>query len=185
MLTRIQLEKILKSGSSLFINIESSELNIASVLIILFFKKKILHVILTKRSSNLRNHAGEISFPGGVFIPEDKYLINTAIRETKEEIGIKVPERSILRKLENVLTSNSKHMIIPYIALLERSPITVTNIEVEKVLDFPLLKLLKTIEYPCGYQKRSEVFKYVYEGEVIWGATARILHQLSQFMPAG
>ena len=102
MLTRIQLEKILKSRSSLFINIESSELNIASVLIILFFKKKILHVILTKRSSDLRNHAGEISFPGGGFIPEDKYLINTAIRETKEEIGIKVPERSILRKLENV-----------------------------------------------------------------------------------
>ena len=83
------------------------------------------------------------------------------------------------------LTSNSKHMIIPYIALLERSPITVTNIEVEKVLDFPLLRLLKTIEYPCGYQKRSEVFRYVYEGEVIWGATARILRQLSQFMPAG
>ena len=182
MLTKIQLERMLRSESSLLINTGRSELNIASVLIILFFKKRSLHVILTKRSSNLRNHAGEISFPGGVFSSEDKFLINTAIRETREEIGIVVPKKLILRKLDEVFTSNSRYKIIPYIAVLDRIPNTITSIEVEKVFAPPLLKLLKTIEFYGGYQSESEFLRYIYEGEVIWGATARILHQLSRFI---
>src|SRR5262245_29538609 len=182
MLTKIQLKRMLRSESSLLTNNGRSELNIASVLIILFFKKSNLHVILTKRSSNLRNHAGEISFPGGVFSPEDKFLINTAIRETKEEIGINVPKKLILRKLDEVFTTNSKYKIIPYIALLHRIPNTITSLEVEKVFAPPLLKLLKTIEYYRGYQTELEVIRYLYQGNVIWGATARILHQLSRFI---
>ena len=182
MLTKIQLERMLRSESSLLTNNGRSELNIASVLIILFFKKNNLHVILTKRSGNLRNHAGEISFPGGVFSPEDKFIINTAIRETREEIGIIVPKKLILRKLDEVFTSNSKYKIIPYIALLDRIPNTITSIEVEKVFAPPLLKLFKTIEFYGGYQSESEFLRYIYEGEVIWGATARILHQLSRFI---
>ena len=59
-------------------------------MLLIHFTRSSPHVLLTKRSSHLRSHGGEISFPGGRYTKEDENLINTAIRETGEEIGLKL-----------------------------------------------------------------------------------------------
>ncbi len=66
-------------------------------MVIIHFPKNIPSILLTKRSIYLKNHAGEISFPGGKFSPStDKSFLDTAIRETYEEIGIKINKKQII-----------------------------------------------------------------------------------------
>ena len=72
------------------------------VLVIIHYSEIIPHIILTKRSSNLRSHANEISFPGGKYANEDNSLIETAIRETKEEIGIDIMREISLEGLQGL-----------------------------------------------------------------------------------
>ena len=81
----------------------------AAVLIIIHPKNHIPHIILTKRSSTLKSHSGEISFPGGQYSPaEDLDLLDTALRETKEEVGLGFRPENIQGRLNsvNTLTSN-------------------------------------------------------------------------------
>jgi 8-oxo-dGTP pyrophosphatase MutT (NUDIX family) len=92
----------------------------ASVLVIIHYNQIIPHIILTKKSSNLRCHASEISFPGGKYVKEDKSLIETAIRETKEEIGIDIMRGDIIGRLARVRTLTSKFIIMPFVTLQDR-----------------------------------------------------------------
>ncbi|HZD82390.1 MAG TPA: CoA pyrophosphatase, partial [Nitrososphaeraceae archaeon] len=89
----------------------------AAVLVIIHYGKIVPHIILTKRSSNLRSHANEISFPGGKYANEDNSLIETAIRETKEEIGIDIMRRDIIGGLARVKTLTSNFTIMPFVTL--------------------------------------------------------------------
>jgi 8-oxo-dGTP pyrophosphatase MutT (NUDIX family) len=153
----------------------------AAVLVIIHYGKIIPHIILTKRSSNLRSHANEISFPGGKYVKEDKSLIETAIRETKEEIGIDIMRRDIIGRLERVKTLTSNFIIMPFVTLQDRiSEPKIYVDEIEKVIDVPLMEVLGTIAPDIDHYNLSvtEVYKFTYENEVIWGATARILKQL-------
>jgi 8-oxo-dGTP pyrophosphatase MutT (NUDIX family) len=136
---------------------------------------------LTKRSSNLRSHANEISFPGGKYANEDNSLIETAIRETKEEIGIDIMRRDIIGGLARVKTLTSNFTIMPFVTLQDRiSEPKIYVDEIEKVIDVPLMEVLGTIAPDIDHYNLSvtEVYKFTYENEVIWGATARILKQL-------
>jgi 8-oxo-dGTP pyrophosphatase MutT (NUDIX family) len=154
---------------------------VAAVLVIIHYGKIIPHIILTKRSSNLRSHANEISFPGGKYVKEDKSLIETAIRETKEEIGIDIMRRDIIGRLERVKTLTSNFIIMPFVTLQDRiSEPKIYVDEIEKVIDVPLMEVLETIAPDIDHYNLSvtEVYKFTYENEVIWGATARILKQL-------
>ena len=154
---------------------------VAAVLVIIHYGKIIPHIILTKRSSNLRSHANEISFPGGKYVKEDKSLIETAIRETKEEIGIDIMRRDIIGRLERVKTLTSNFIIMPFVTLQDRiSEPKIYVDEIEKVIDVPLMEVLGTIAPDIDHYNLSvtEVYKFTYENEVIWGATARILKQL-------
>jgi 8-oxo-dGTP pyrophosphatase MutT (NUDIX family) len=158
-----------------------SMFRVAAVLVIIHYSKIIPHIILTKRSSNLRSHANEISFPGGKYVKEDKSLIETAIRETKEEIGIDIMRRDIIGRLERVKTLTSNFIIMPFVTLQDRiSEPKIYVDEIEKVIDVPLMEVLGTIAPDSDHYNLSvtEVYKFTYENEVIWGATARILKQL-------
>jgi len=136
---------------------------------------------LTKRSSNLRSHTGEISFPGGKYTADDGSLYETAIRETKEELGLTIKPKDIVGRLDIVKTLTSNYIIVPYITLQDKiaEPRIFVD-EVEKVLDVPLFDILNTMEPDTDHYHLSlkEVYKFTYQNEVIWGATARILKQL-------
>jgi 8-oxo-dGTP pyrophosphatase MutT (NUDIX family) len=156
---------------------------LSAVLVIIHFRDGKPHIVLTKRSSELKNHAGQISCPGGTFSNFDKDLLNTALRETFEELGLKIDEKEVIGNLRSVHTLTSNFTIVPYVAILE----SVGNLNPDKkeigaVLDLPLLNLLKTMKPDDEHTSFGELYKFEYDGNLIWGATARILKQLHDIM---
>ena len=93
--------------------------SLSSVVVLIHFTKSSPHILLTQRSSNLRSHGGEISFPGGRYNKEDETLLNTAIRETGEEIGIRLTADDILGCLKAVKTLTSNFFIVPFVSVLQ------------------------------------------------------------------
>ena len=105
---------------------------IASVLIIIYGESPF--VIMTKKASNLKVHAGEIAFPGGKWCENDQDLLETAIRETKEELCLDVSREHVIGQLDSVITLNSRYRITPFIAILDTVPSLTANSEVESCL---------------------------------------------------
>jgi len=160
------------------------EFKFAAVMITIHFTNRNPNVILIKRTRLVKNHAGEISFPGGNFMKVDNEMLETAIRETSEEVGIKIKREQVIGNLNAERTLSSRYIIYPYVTLLERIPVIIdTNYEVEKIIDAPLIPLLKSRESDIKHQQEysiPQLPKFTYKNEIIWGATARILDQLAK-----
>jgi 8-oxo-dGTP pyrophosphatase MutT (NUDIX family) len=156
----------------------------AAVMLTIHFTNATPHVILIKRSNLVKNHAGEISFPGGNYMENDIDMLETAVREIGEEIGFKIKREDVIGHLDAERTLTSRYIIYPYVALIDRLPeITSKNYEVEKIIDAPLVPLLKSREQDLKHQEQysiPELPKFKYKNEIIWGATARILDQLAR-----
>jgi 8-oxo-dGTP pyrophosphatase MutT (NUDIX family) len=149
-------------------------------MVIIHFPNDIPTVLLTKRSILLKNHAGEISFPGGKFSNSDKSFLDTAIRETSEEIGITINKNQVIGCLNPVYTHTSHILIYPYIALIKEITEKLRpNLEVEEIINFPIKKLKTSILKDEQISKINiKMFKFVLDDYIIWGATARILKEL-------
>jgi 8-oxo-dGTP pyrophosphatase MutT (NUDIX family) len=158
----------------------------AAVLIVIHCKNLIPHVLLTRRSSGLKSHTGEISFPGGQYSSaQDLNLLDTALRETKEEVGLSFRPEDILGELKSVYTLTSNYSIVPFITIQKK--IATPKIfaeEVECVIDVPLEETLATFQPDIEHYHISQigVYKFTFQGTVIWGATARILKQLYDYL---
>ncbi|MEM2760282.1 MAG: CoA pyrophosphatase [Nitrososphaerales archaeon] len=152
---------------------------LAAVLLIIHFNKGQPYVLLTKRSNDLKNHAGQISCPGGTYVDSDGDLMYTAIRETYEEIGIRIDERNIIGTLRAVHTLTSNFTILPFVAIMDKveNP-KPDNKEIDAVINAPLLDLLKTVKRDLEHSSFGEVYRFEYKENVVWGATARILKQV-------
>jgi len=152
----------------------------SAVLVIIHYHGGKSHVFLTRRSSALKSHRGEISFPGGRYVDSDDTFLATALRETEEEIGIRFRPEQIAGNLRAVRTITSNHFIVPFVTLQDELPEhRISASEVESVIDAPLIETLKSIEPDTEhYSLAKGVFKFTYDGNVVWGATARILKQL-------
>ena len=165
--------------------IRSKRFKFAAVMIPIHFTNGNPNVILIKSTKLVKNHAGEICFPGGIFMDKDVKMLVTALREISEEIGIKLKREQIIGYLDTERTLTSSYIIYPYVALMDSLPkIINTNYEVEKILDAPLIPLLKSRESDLNRQRQysdPHLPKFTYKNEVIWGATARILDQLANF----
>ena len=153
----------------------------SSVLVIIHFNIEYTPtVILTKRSSNLRNHAGEISFPGGRVSDQDGSIVETAIRETFEEIGLPIQKEKIIGCLSPTNTYTTQILIYPFIVILGKISFPFQpNEEVEKVIEIPLENLRDCMAVDEEHSTRdNKMFKFSVNGYLIWGATARILKNL-------
>ena len=154
------------------------EFKFAAVMITIHFTNRNPNVILIKRTRLVKDHAGEISFQGGID------MLETSIRETSEEIGIKIKREQVIGHLNAERTLSSRYIIYPYVTLLDRIPvITDTNYEVEKIIDAPLIPLLESRESDIKHQQEYSIPhlpKFMYKNDIIWGATARILDQLAK-----
>jgi 8-oxo-dGTP pyrophosphatase MutT (NUDIX family) len=153
----------------------------SGVLVIIHFPANVPSVLLTKRSIYLKNHAGEISFPGGKYYSSDKTILDTAIRETYEEIGIKINKKQIIGRLTPIYTYTSKILIYPFIALEEKIPdkFQSNSAEVEQIINLPLEQLKASIsEDNYRLNKNFKMFKFIVDDYIIWGATAQILKEL-------
>ncbi len=158
---------------------ELDENELASVLIIIYGKDPF--VIMTEKAKNLKVHAGEIAFPGGKWYEKDHDLLETAIRETKEELGLEISKERIIGQLDNVITLNSQYKITPFIAILETVPVLTPNSEVESILHIPLASFLNTIAEDNLPEHRSikEMYTFTFENHHVWGASARMLKQIN------
>jgi 8-oxo-dGTP pyrophosphatase MutT (NUDIX family) len=154
----------------------------AAVLVILFNKNSKTHVLMTKRSLDLKIHAGEISFPGGIMEPDDEHLMNTALRETIEEIGLDVDASQVIGCLPRVQTRTGFE-ITPYVAILQSLPdLTISEEEVHEVLEMPLTALLSTHQRDVGYKPAEKMVVYWFKCHRIWGASAKILRQIENLI---
>ena len=154
----------------------------SAVLIGLFQSAKGVEVILTRRSHQLTNHRGEISFPGGR-LDEGETVIAAALRETQEEIGINPSEAQIIAELSAMSTVVSNSHIVPVVARFEQRPeMRPMNSEVDRVFTVPLSELTRSDTYSQEYWKfpdRELQINFFYlDDETVWGATARMLLQV-------
>ena len=146
--------------------------------------KRLPRVILTKRSAHLKTHSSEISFPGGRHTKSDASLIQTALRETEEEIGIRISERDVVGSLRAVRTMTSNHFIVPFVTIQQSfAEHRLQALEVEELIDAPLLDILKSISADTEhYGLARDAVRFTFGDYVIWGATARILKQLYEIL---
>src|SRR5919112_6449696 len=156
----------------------------AAVLVIIHYHKDGPHVFLTKRSSNLKSHRGEISFPGGRYVEGDGTFLKTALRETAEEVGIEFTIDQIVGCLSAVRTMTSNHFIVPFVTIQDILPqYRISSSEVEAVIDAPLIETLESIELDTEhYHLAKDAFKFTYGKNMIWGATARVLKQMHDIL---
>jgi len=157
---------------------ELDENELASVLIIIYGKDPF--VIMTEKAKTLKVHAGEIAFPGGMWCAKDKDLLETAIRETEEELSLQISREQVIGQLDNVITLNSKYKITPFVAILENISPPKPNSEVKSILHIPLVPFLKTMAKDTNPEHLSikEMYTLTFEKYNIWGASARILKQI-------
>ena len=154
----------------------------SAVLIPIYCKQREYHILFTKRTETVKDHKGQISFPGGAYEEQDKTLANTALRESSEEIGLAAEAVELLGELDDFATTTSGYIISPFVAAIRWPyPFKPDPIEVGKIIEAPLSALLNR---DCRRQETDtldgeviDTYSYDYQGNIIWGATARILDQ--------
>jgi 8-oxo-dGTP pyrophosphatase MutT (NUDIX family) len=141
------------------------------------------HVVLTRRSSRLRSHTHQVSFPGGRLDPGEPPLAG-ALREAREEVGIDPASVEIIGRLAPVRTALNPSAITPFVGVTSDRPRLVPNpAEVERAFDVPLVELMDPDVYreelwrfPEGTERSMAFFELV--GDTVWGATATMLIDL-------
>ncbi|MDZ7674340.1 MAG: CoA pyrophosphatase [Acidimicrobiales bacterium] len=155
----------------------------SSVLVPLYEDAGQVHVVLTRRSWQLRSHTGEVSFPGGRREAGDVDLWETATREAMEEIALDPTVAERIGELDHLATVSSNSTIVPYVAALPRRPELVPNDdEVDAILHVPMVELADPGVYRQeiwrwdGMERPIHFFELV--GDTVWGATASMLVDL-------
>ncbi len=156
----------------------------AAVLIPLHWVNDEVHVLLTKRSEQLKHHSGQVSFPGGGFDESDITIRQAAIRETEEEIGITADFIDVVGYLDDVKTISGFY-VTPFVAILKDGFEIIENKdEVSEVFSVPLDYFMQqeNLEQRSAEYKGKNVNYYVYphENHTIWGVTAEIIVKLIQ-----
>ena len=170
----------------------------ASVLVALAEREDGLHVLLTQRADHLRDHAGQISFPGGRAEPHDLDAAATALREAEEEVGLRHDRLEVIGQLPTYSTVTS-FIVTPVVALV-RSPFNVAELaldsfEVAEAFEVPLAFLMNPAHHQRhvvsleGKRRTFLSMPWTATGEdgrareyFIWGATAAMLRNLYRFL---
>jgi 8-oxo-dGTP pyrophosphatase MutT (NUDIX family) len=163
----------------------------AAVLVPIIARPEALTVLLTRRTDHLRDHSGQVSFPGGRVEPHDEGAEATALRETREEVGLEPQRVEVLGRLSDYHTRTG-YRITPVVGLVAPPfELRLDAHEVAAAFEVPLAFLLD----PANHQRRAREYQgrlvhyYAMEwgGHTIWGATAGMLVNLSLHLlqPAG
>ncbi len=162
----------------------------ASVLIPLVQRDAGLALLLTQRTAHLNDHAGQISFPGGRAEEEDADAIETALRETQEEIGLHRRHIEVIGTLPDYFTGTG-YRVTPVVALVTPPfELKADTFEVAEIFEVPLAFLMDgmnhqrmAIDLPEGAGRRT-FYAMPYKHFFIWGATAGMLRNLFHFLRA-
>ena len=174
--------KVVGHSATLTHNPPPQDAKASAVLIALFQGTNGVEVVLTRRSQQLRNHRGEISFPGGR-IDDNEVAADTALREAEEEIDLARADVEIIGQLSAVGTIVSNSHIVPIVARLHSKPsLFARNAEVDRVFSVPLVDLIRQDTYAeefwVGPGGEHCIHFFHLDDETIWGVTARMLFQI-------
>jgi len=151
----------------------------AGVLILLFEREQELAIPLIRRTEDGSVHSGQVALPGGTFEPADEDIVQTALRETAEEIGVKAATVEVLGRLSDLYIPPSNFLVSPVVGRIadppdfEPDPHEVAHIieaSVSELLDEKRIKITERFGFTVPY--------FDIQDEVIWGATAMILSEL-------
>ena len=162
----------------------------AAVLILLFPEKGSIHTVLMQRPEYKGVHGGQISFPGGKKEPSDIDIIHTAIREAYEETGLIQEEINVIDTLTPLFIPVSNMIVTPVLGWTNNKPefrhhpgevVFLFDAAISKLLDTSIIRK-KPMEI---HGEMIDVKYYDYDGNIIWGATAMMLHELLTIIRRG
>ena len=159
----------------------------SAVMLTLFFRKDSLRSLLIQRATYPGAHSGQISLPGGKQELYDKSLLETAIRETFEEISVPVSPNEIIGSLSPITIPISKFTVYPYISLLSDTPeYKVDGNEVVSIIEFDVWEFIHHAainNYKVkGISAELEAPAFNIDGHIVWGATAMILNEFREIV---
>ena len=162
---------------------EGRKLRPAGVLVPILIADGAARVYLTKRSSALKHHPGQIAFPGGKQDPADATIEDAALREASEEIGLSPGNVEVLGQMPTHETVTS-FSVTPVVGLIRKPFVPVPEPgEVEEVFDVPLMHLMTQARYSIQWRhwrgSRRRYYTVPFGPYYIWGATARILRAMA------
>jgi 8-oxo-dGTP pyrophosphatase MutT (NUDIX family) len=154
----------------------------AAVLIPIYEANGATYIVFTERTHMVRTHKGQISFPGGSRDAGDASLLDTALRECAEEVGIERESVEIVGQLDDCPTHVSNYVITPFVGVIPWPHVfKARETETAGIIEASITDLL---DDRCVTEETEIVdgavvpaYYYAYRGKVIWGATARILKQ--------
>lgn len=154
----------------------------AAVLVPLLEKDGEVHLLFTRRTDHLRNHAGQISFPGGSRDTEDPTPLHAALRESQEELGLPTREVDVLGMLDESPTT-TLFRIQPFVGVIPADyPFQVSAGEIAELIEVPLAHMIRPGSWRTERARfgriERDVHFFDYGAHVIWGATARIVKNL-------
>ena len=178
---KAELKKLLSEKQKRHIN--DADRVQSAVLIPIYKNEEEYHIVFIRRTETVKTHKGQISFPGGTREVSDETLLDTAIRESDEEIGLLPDDIDILGELDDEVTTTSNYVVTPFVGVIPWPYSFVINKgEVDEIIRVPVAALMESeclkpdTEFLNG--RKIESYTYDYNGNVIWGATARILYKL-------
>ena len=157
--------------------VEESELKCAAVLVPLVWQDDEWHLLYTRRTDTVESHKGQVSFPGGACDDGETTPEQTALREADEEIGLKPTDITVLGRLSDMITV-SYYQVTPVVGVVKWPIVSqVGEAEVARVFTIPLGWLANPSnrwQFDRSDSKRGLIAYHPYDGELLWGATARM-----------
>ncbi len=153
----------------------------SAVLLPIYNKEGQCYILFTRRTEKVKEHKGQISFPGGAR-QDGESLLETALRESREEISLSPADVEVLGELDDTVTVVSNYIVTPFVGVIPwPHNLKADGWETDEIIEAPIAALLDK----NSREDRDEVIEgkavtsyyYHYGDRVIWGATARILHQ--------
>jgi 8-oxo-dGTP pyrophosphatase MutT (NUDIX family) len=142
-----------------------------------------VEILLTRRTDTVLTHKGQISFPGGQQEKGDADIVETALREAYEEVGLEPSRVEVLGELDDVFTAVSGFVVTPVVGVMDGGldDLRPAPMEVKSLLVVPISRLLEpavhTTQTRSANGQRFTIDYYTVGEDVIWGATGRMLNQ--------
>ena len=158
----------------------------AAVMMLFYPKETQTHLALILRTSYNGVHSSQIAFPGGKVEVEDFDLMQTALRETHEEIGVHPNSINVIRAFTEVYIPPSNYMVYPFFGYsYDELEFVLQDDEVAGIVEFPLAdflddRILKTLTIKTSYADSIDVPGFQVNEHFIWGATAMMLSELKE-----
>jgi 8-oxo-dGTP pyrophosphatase MutT (NUDIX family) len=185
---RKKIQEILATRNPKRIEEGRASLIHAAVLIPLFAEEGESRVLFIQRTETVQAHKGQISFPGGGIEADDRTPEEAALREAREEVGLREPDVNILGRIDEAQTLTSNYLIHPFVGWIPHPyDFQPSADEVKGIITAPLRHFFDPNAlheaYSVAYGGRTyPTPAYIHDGDVIWGATARIMTNLVEIL---